>query len=203
MEVDEREVLCLVCQGVLVTPVHVVCQKACGTKMCQGCWTEFSLSCSGRPRCPVCKSLVFPDLTGKDYTLDALLSRCTRRCMNAGCDEPPGPYASMCEHEAVCPHRLLPCPHCSKLVKALDWELHGATCDRVPCRECPQRVTCSVFSVGMGCGFRGTASDVEAHRRCCRLHEFSSHLSGLYSKVATYVDDVRERHEVLSAAQSW
>jgi hypothetical protein len=204
---DESDALCLVCQGCLVSPVHVVCQKACGVKMCSGCWDQFAQAAEGRPRCPLCKALVFPDLTGKDHAFRCLLSRCRRPCGNPGCTVESMLHDEMVEHEGRCDHRIVACPHCALSLKAMELPLHECVCDRVACGA--MRVShdfkgaLKKMGVRGGCSYRGTMEEVERHKHICAFWRFEGHLDALVAKVGAHARECEEREAVLRVAMDW
>ena len=193
----ESDAMCVVCQGVLVSPMHVVCQKACGVKLCESCWGTFSLNSSGRPRCPLCKSLVFPDLTGKDHTLRNVMSKCVRLCSHEGCGESALPHDEMVAHEATCGHALALCGDCGACMKAMEMAGHAEVCTKVPCGGA--RGVWKRFGLRGGCAFKGTAAAAARHRVGCMHHRFGEHLRGLVSKVSEYEQDVAGREAAANA----
>lgn len=202
MLLEESDALCVVCQDVLRNPVHVVCQKACGLKLCKGCWDGYAVSQGGRPRCPMCKGLVFPDLTGADRVLCGVLGRFSRRCCyrDQGCEAPAALHAAMVAHEAECGFAPAVCRWCNKTLRAKDLEAHKAVCTSVPCDETAGKVG---LRVSVGCDFTGSAERVRRHRAVCAHHRFGEHTKDLRARVRSHVADLVARREAERAADAW
>ena len=216
MQLDEEHAKCMVCQGFLRTPVHVVCRKACGVKLCQECWEELRTSADGRPKCVTCMGRVFPDLTAKDCVLDGILSQCVRPCMHVGCTHPPDASDAIAVHEAVCPHRLVQCPHtaCRRSMPQMDLLSHINTCAKLTCQELPNPTTyLHSACIRLGCNFTGTRDDVAAHRLTCAMHgplmtaanrgALKHHLSSMWDHLHRRIREREERELAQEVADLW
>lgn len=199
---EDSDALCVVCQDVLRDPVHVVCQKACGLKLCGQCWEQYALSQGGRPRCPMCKGLVFPDLTGADRVLQGVLGKFSRRCCygDEGCEAPAALHDAMVAHEARCGFAPAACEWCKATLKAKDLEAHRWSCTSVPCDGTAGKVG---LRVSVGCTFVGTAERVRRHRAVCAHHRFREHTKDLRTRVRSHVADLVARREAERAADGW